>query len=95
MVKKGISTRKSKLYKSLEKRLEVLTNNLLEADITEKSIDLVKEIKELHALLRVVKGEDSGDMITDNSKIVLVWGDSMNEAKPNIISENTEYNLKS
>jgi len=90
MAKKIISTRKSKLYKSLEKRLEVLTNNLLEAEITEKSIDLVKEIKELHALLRAVKGEEAGGIEAIDSKIILVWGDSTNGTKPYNFSENTE-----
>ncbi|MFC4678774.1 hypothetical protein [Desulfovibrio legallii] len=39
------------LLRSLEERLALLTNSLNRADIAEKSIDIVKEIKELHAIL--------------------------------------------
>lgn len=45
------------LLRSLEERLALLTNSLNQADIAEKSIDIVKEIKELHAILgRVGRG---------------------------------------
>ncbi|SDF41059.1 hypothetical protein [Desulfovibrio legallii] len=39
------------LLRSLEQRLTLLTDSLNQADIAEKSIDIVKEIKELHAIL--------------------------------------------
>ena len=40
------------VVRSLERRLLTLTSGLDSADVAEKGIDVVKEIRELHALLR-------------------------------------------
>ena len=65
-------TRKSsRLLDSLEQRLDLLTRTLGEAEIAGKSIDIVKEIKELHAILRSLREEDAPDA---PPKIVVVWG---------------------
>ena len=56
---------------SLEQRLDVLTGTLSAADIAEKSIDIVKEIKELHGILRSLRDEGGSD---GPQKIVVVWG---------------------
>lgn len=47
--------RKSPLEKALHERLQRLTQHLDTADVSEKSIDIVKEIKELHALARTLE----------------------------------------
>ena len=49
--------RKSPLEKALHERLQRLTQHLDTADVSEKSIDIVKEIKELHALARTLEQE--------------------------------------
>lgn len=45
-----VRRRKKALEKALHERLQRLTEHLDTADVSEKSIDIVKEIKELHAL---------------------------------------------
>lgn len=59
------------LLDSLEQRLDVLTSTLSAADIAEKSIDIVKEIKELHGILRSLRDEGGAE---GPRKIVVVWG---------------------
>ena len=59
------------LLDSLEQRLDLLTRTLSAADIAEKSIDIVKEIKELHAILRSLRDENGSE---SPQKLVVVWG---------------------
>lgn len=69
---RGRKTRKSsRLLDSLEQRLDLLTRALGEAEIAGKSIDIVKEIKELHSILRSLREEDAPDA---PPKVVVVWG---------------------
>lgn len=68
--RKGIC-RNSTLLDSLGQRLDLLTSTLSAADIAEKSIDIVKEIKELHSILRSLRDEASPDA---PPKMVVVWG---------------------
>lgn len=42
----------------LEQRLNLLVHSLNTAEITEKSMDMVKEIKELYAILNVPRAKD-------------------------------------
>ncbi len=63
--------RRNPLLQSLEQRLDVLTRTLDTADIAEKSIDIVKEIKELHGILRSLR---EGEPPTEPQKLVVVWG---------------------
>ncbi|MCH5144411.1 hypothetical protein [Desulfovibrio sp. UIB00] len=65
------SCRNSTLLDSLGQRLDLLTSTLSAADIAEKSIDIVKEIKELHAILRSLRDEASPDA---PPRMVVVWG---------------------
>lgn len=53
-----------------EQRLDLLTRTLSAADIAEKSIDIVKEIKELHAILRSLRD----DTPETPPRMVVVWG---------------------
>ena len=64
--------RKSRaLLDSLELRLDLLTRTLNEAEISEKSIDIVKEIKELHAILRSLREVDAPEQ---PQALMVVWG---------------------
>lgn len=47
--------------RSLERRLLALTSGLDSAGVSEKGIDVVKEIRELHALLRALHENDGGN----------------------------------
>ena len=69
--KRKTSARNSPLLDSLEQRLDLLTRTLSAADIAEKSIDIVKEIKELHAILRSLRDDSSPE---GPSRLVVVWG---------------------
>ena len=59
------------LLHSLENRLDLLIRTLNEAEISEKGMDIVKEIKELHSILqsRQNSGADSRPQ-----RLVVVWG---------------------
>ncbi|MTJ91731.1 MAG: hypothetical protein F8N36_02540 [Desulfovibrio sp.] len=69
--KRRSATRSAPLLDSLEQRLDLLTRTLSAADIAEKSIDIVKEIKELHAILRSLRDDVSPDT---PPRMVVVWG---------------------
>lgn len=69
--KRKSTCRTSPLLDSIEQRLDLLTRTLSAADIAEKSIDIVKEIKELHAILRSLRDESSPDA---PPRMVVVWG---------------------
>ena len=69
--KRKMSARNNPLLDSLEQRLDLLTRTLSAADIAEKSIDIVKEIKELHAILRSLRDDSPSD---GPSRLVVVWG---------------------
>lgn len=70
-VKRGSPARNTPLLDSLEQRLDLLTRTLSAADIAEKSIDIVKEIKELHAILRSLRDEAPPEA---EPRMVVVWG---------------------
>lgn len=59
------------LLESLEQRLDMLTGTLSAAEIAEKSIDIVKEIKELNAILRSLREAEPPER---PQKLVVVWG---------------------
>lgn len=59
------------LLESLEQRLDILTVTLSAAEIAEKSIDIVKEIKELNAILRSLREAEPSKR---PHKVVVVWG---------------------
>ena len=64
-------THAAPLLDSLEQRLDLLTRTLSAADIAEKSIDIVKEIKELHAILRSLRDDAPPET---PPRMVVVWG---------------------
>ncbi len=71
------TTMSEKLLPNIEKRLHLLTRVLNEADIAEKSMDIVKEIKELYAILQAWQPRQA----TDSSRaeaaqaIVVSWAE--------------------
>lgn len=60
---------------SLEKRLDLLIRTLNEAEIADKSIDIVREIKELHVILRSLR-ELAAPAEQRARRLVVVWGGS-------------------
>lgn len=67
-----VKDRKSRpLLDSLKQRLDLLTRTLNEAEISGKSIDIVKEIKELHAILRSLREAESPE---NPQPLMVVWG---------------------
>lgn len=70
-VKRRAAARNMPLLDSLEQRLDLLTRTLSAADIAEKSIDIVKEIKELHAILRSLRDDEPTEA---EPRMVVVWG---------------------
>ena len=70
-VKRRAAARNMPLLDSLEQRLDLLTRTLSAADIAEKSIDIVKEIKELHAILRSLRDDAPTEA---EPRMVVVWG---------------------
>ena len=69
--KRGSTTHAAPLLDSLEQRLDLLTRTLSAADIAEKSINIVKEIKELHAILRSLRDDAPPET---PPRMVVVWG---------------------
>lgn len=59
------------VVRSLERRLLTLTSGLDSADVAEKGIDVVKEIRELHALLRAL--HDAADDAAPPPPLEVRW----------------------
>lgn len=59
------------VVRSLERRLLTLTSGLDSADVAEKGIDVVKEIRELHALLRAL--HDNADDAAPPPPLEVRW----------------------
>lgn len=76
--------RKKALEKALHQRLQRLTARLETADIAEKSIDIVKEIKELHALARTLEqdGAAQEDAARPPAPLVVIWAGQGPEGDP-------------
>lgn len=64
--------KKQPLQNTLEKRLERLTQGLDVAEVTDKSIEIVKEIKELSSILKSLREASQQEEKTNS--ICLVWG---------------------
>lgn len=69
MAPRRAASRKA-LLESLEKRLDLLAQTLDVAEIAEKSVEIVKEIKELHTLLRSIREPRTAAV----QRLVVVWG---------------------
>ncbi|MGN0009559.1 MAG: hypothetical protein ACI33N_07885 [Desulfovibrionaceae bacterium] len=64
--------RQTRLLGTLEKRLDRLTEGLNLAEVTDKSIEIVKEIKELSSILKAMR--DTGAEESSNA-VTLLWAD--------------------
>ncbi len=69
--KRRSTTHAAPLLASPAQRLDQRTRTLSAADIAEKSIDIVKEIKELHAILRSLRDDAPPET---PPRMVVVWG---------------------
>lgn len=63
-----------RLLAALESRLEALTEGLEQVDVTGKGIELIKEIKELHAILHNLQQSDADAANKPPSTLMVVWG---------------------
>lgn len=61
----------SRLLGTLEKRLDRLTEGLNTAEVTDKSIEIVKEIKELSGILKALR--DTGEQEPSRA-VTVIWG---------------------
>lgn len=78
-----VRRRKKALEKALHERLQRLTEHLDTAEVSEKSIDIVKEIKELHALARTLEQEDmSQDSARKPAPLRVIWAGQEPEDGP-------------
>lgn len=66
--------RDGKLLARLERRLDLLTDTLDAAAVADKSMDVVREIREIHALLRSLSETAAQD--AGRGRLVVVWADA-------------------
>ena len=70
------STRERQLLARLERRLALLADTLDAAPVADKGLDVVRELKEVHALLRALR-EGSGEQARSEApRLVVVWADA-------------------
>ncbi|MEG2173819.1 MAG: hypothetical protein RRY29_11280 [Desulfovibrionaceae bacterium] len=76
MCKKTSVRRQKRLLDALELRLDALTENLAVAQVADKGIDMVKEIKELHTILKAVREGDKAPegAAASPTRVILMWG---------------------
>ncbi len=88
---KRISYTKNTLQKALKARLAALTQGLADADVGDKGIDLVKEIKELHAIIATLAPE-STQAKPENTKIEVGWAEWENIAQNPVATDKSNQN---
>ncbi len=86
----GLKYAKTALIQTLKKRLKLLTEHLVDAEVGSKGIDLIKEIKELQSLLDAQHAATQQQKY-EPTKIMLVWDTNDNE----VGSEQTSKNIHS
>lgn len=69
-------TRERQLLARLERRLDLLADTLDMAPVAEKSMDVVREIKEVHALLHALTGAEGAAPRAEAPRLVVVWADA-------------------
>ena len=72
--------RERQLLARLERRLDVLADTLDAAPVADKSMDVVREIKEVHALLHALKAAENGEQKPEPPRLVVVWADAPPES---------------
>lgn len=68
--------REQQLLARLERRLDVLADTLDAAPVADKGMDVVREIKEVHALLHALKAAENGGHKPEPPSLVVVWADA-------------------
>lgn len=72
---RSAAQRRTRLLEALETRLEALTEALMGAQLAEKGIDMMKEIKELHSMLEALHQENGArPKGGDAPRVTVVWG---------------------
>ena len=69
-------SRERQLLARLERRLDLLADTLDAAPVAEKSMDVVREIKEVHALLQALAEAEGGRARAEAPRLVVVWADA-------------------
>ena len=64
------------LLARLEGRIALLADTLDAAPVAEKSMDVVREIKEVHALLQALAEAEGGRARAEAPRLVVVWADA-------------------
>lgn len=67
--------RERQLLARLERRLDLLADTLDAAPVADKGMDVVREIKEVHALLRALAGAEA-EPRAEAPRLVVVWADA-------------------
>ena len=68
--------RERQLLDRLERRLDLLADTLDAAPVADKGLDVVRELKEVHALLHALAGRDGGAAKAEAPRLVVVWADA-------------------
>ena len=69
-------SRERQLLARLERRLDLLADTLDAAPVADKGMDVVREIKEIHALLHTLADADVGRARPEAPRLVVVWADA-------------------
>lgn len=70
-------SRERQLLARLERRLDLLADTLDAAPVADKGMDVVREIKEVHALLHALAGAgEGGAPKAEAPRLVVVWADA-------------------
>ena len=69
-------SRERQVLARLERRLDLLADTLDAAPVAEKSMDVVREIKEVHALLQALAEAEGGRARAEAPRLVVVWADA-------------------
>ena len=70
------STRERQLLARLTRRLDLLADTLDAAPVADKGMDVVRELKEVHALLRALEEGAGPAAKTEAGRVVVVWADA-------------------
>ena len=68
--------RERQLLARLERRLDLLGDTLDAAPVADKGMDVVREIKEVHALLHALAEADGVKARAEAPRLVVVWADA-------------------
>ncbi|WP_165078276.1 MULTISPECIES: hypothetical protein [unclassified Desulfovibrio] len=73
-------TQERQLLARLERRLGLLADTLDAAPVADKGLDVVRELKEVHALLRAL-GDGAEHTRAEPPRLVVVWADTPPKAE--------------